>query len=227
MIKRLGSALFLLATLCLCGSALAQRGGSGANPGTRNTYCCNDDSGKQVCSDVLPPQCYGKAYREISPTGRTVKRIDAPLTAEQRTVKEAEAKKAKEEELRRKEEDRRNRALLATYATEKDIDYARDRALADIAKTIQASEEKLAELGKQQQKLDGEAEFYKKKTPPPALQAQIRDNQAEMKTQQAAIAAKQKEIETVKARYEAERQRYRELTASKTTAPSAADSRPR
>ncbi|MCC6659162.1 MAG: hypothetical protein IT512_13345, partial [Rhodocyclaceae bacterium] len=125
------------------------------------------------------------------------------------------------------EEDRRNRALLATYATEKDIDYARDRALADIAKTIQASEEKLAELGKQQQKLDGEAEFYKKKTPPPALQAQIRDNQAEMKTQQAAIAAKQKEIETVKARYEAERQRYRELTASKTTAPSAADSRPR
>lgn len=225
---RLGSALILLAAAALSAPAAAQG---------RMTYCCIDDSGKQVCSDVLPRQCYGKAYREINSRGITVRKIDAPLTAEQRAVKEAEARKAKEEEARRLEQDRRNRALLATYATEQDIDYARDRAVADIEKAIRALQDKQAELAKQKQKLDSEAEFYRKKTMPPQLQAQMRDNDAEMKTQQTAIEGRQKEIEAAKARYEDERQRYRELTrnraagtgqgAASAPAPAGADSRPR
>lgn len=226
MILRLGSALILIAAAAMPATAVAQG---------RTTYCCNEESGRQVCSDVLPQACYGKAYREINSRGFTVRRVDAPLTAEQRALKEAEAKKAKEEEIKRLEQDRRNRALLATYATEQDIDYARDRAIADVQRNIKASQEKQDELAKRKQQLDNEAEFYRKKAMPQQLQAQLRDVGGEMKAQQAVIERGQKEIEAIKVRYEDEKQRYRELTKSKSAgggqqaappAPAGADARP-
>ena len=226
MMLRLGSAVMLLTVAMLPAQTAAQG---------RVTYCCNDSSGKQVCSDVLPKECYGRAYREINRQGVTVRRIDAPLTAAQREMKEAEEKKAKEEEIKRLEQDRRNRALLATYASERDIDYVRDRAVADMQKIIKAAHDRQAELAKQKAELDAEAEFYKKKPMPPKLQAQIRDNNAELKTQQAAIESKLKEIEALKAHYEDERARYRELTRQKAPGrseaaapmPPGADTRPR
>jgi DNA repair exonuclease SbcCD ATPase subunit len=223
---RLGSVWMLLTVAMLPAAAMAQ----GAM-----TYCCTDDGGKKVCSDVLPKQCYGRAYREINAQGVTTRRIDAPLSAEQRAQKEADAKKAKEEEVRRLEQDRKNRALLATYPTEQDIDYARDRAVADIDKAVNELQEKQAELTKRKKQLEAEAEFYKKKPMPPQLQAQMRENEAEMKVQQAAVEGKQKEIATVKSRYEEEKTRYRELTKRKAEGgvgasvqvPAGADSRPR
>lgn len=228
MMLRLGLALMLLTAALLPIPAAAQAQG-------RMTYCCNDGSGKQVCSDVLPQECYGRAYREINRQGVTVKRIDAPMTAEQREMKEAEARKAKEEEIKRLEQDRKNRALLATYASEKDIDNVRDRALADIEKTIKTAQDRQDELAKEKAKLDAEAEFYKKRPMPPKLKAQMRDNEADMKAQQAAINSKQKEIEALKTRYEDEKLRYHELTRQKTiernpaaaAVPAAAGSRPR
>lgn len=224
MMPRLGSA-WLLATAALLAEA--------APPQGRVTYCCTDNAGKQVCSDVLPPQCYDRAYREINSRGTTIRQVEAPLTPEQRSAKVAEAKKAKEEEVRRLEQDRMNRALLATYATEKDIDDARDRALADIDKSIKALEAKKAELAKRKQQLDAEAEFYKKKAPPPQLQAQMNDNDAEMKAQETSIEGRLKEIELVKARYADEKARYVELMQKKSPgkssvpAPAGAVTRPR
>lgn len=222
MIPRLGSALLLL-TAALPSSQAAAQG--------RTTYCCTGDNGRQICSDVLPEQCYGKAYREVNSRGMTVKKVEAPLTPEQRTLREAEAKQARDEELRRKEEDRRNRALLATYASEQDIDHVRDRAVADVEKAIKASREKLVELNKRKEQLDNEAEFYKKKSPPPQLQAQMRDNDSEIKAQQTAIEARHKEIEALRKRYDEEKLRYRELTKARTAGtgatPTGSDVRPR
>lgn len=233
MNTRLGSALTFCVVLALPALATAQgRAPAGYSPQGRITYCCADNGGRQICSDVLPKECYGKAYREINSRGITVRHVPAPLTPEQRAAREAEEKKAKEEEVRRLEQDRRNRALLATYTSEQDIDAARDRAIADVEKGIKAAQEKQAELAGRQKKLDAEAEFYKKKPMPPALQAQLRENQDEMKAQQAAIDAKQKDIEALKARYEEEKQRYRELTRKTAAgrggaAPPAAEPAPR
>ena len=70
---------------------------------------------------------------------------------------------------------------------------------------------------------------------PPQLQAQIRDNDTEMKAQQAVLEARQKDIEIVKARYESEKLRYRELSQKKADGkpgpsappPAGANARPR
>lgn len=207
MMLRLGSALMLLPAM-LPTMAAAQG---------RITYCCIGDNARQVCSDVLPKECYGKAYREVSSRGITLRHVPAPLTAEQRAANEVEEKKAKEQEARRLEQDRKNRALLATYASEQDIDFARDRAIADVQRTIKAAQDKQADLAKRQKKLDAEAEFYKKKPMPSQLQSQLRENEAETKAQQAAIDGRQKDIEALKVRFEEEKLRYRELTRK--TAP--------
>lgn len=221
MTFRLGSALLvcLFATL----SPLAWAG---------STFCCSDDRGRNICSDVLPEQCYGRAYREINDRGVTIRRVDAPLTAEQRAQKEAAAKKAKEEEQKRMEQERVNRALLATYPTEADLDYARDRAVSDVERSMKESQAKYDEALKRRKKLGDEAEFYKKKGLPPELQAQIRENDKDLKEQLLAAENKKKEMESVKAKYAQEKVRYRELTggadkpAGNAAAPKA-DTRPR
>lgn len=197
-----------------------------------STFCCVDDKGRQVCSDVLPQQCYGRAYREISERGVTIRRIDAPMTAEQRAAREAEAKKAREDEKKRLEQERINRALLATYPTEQDIDYARDRAVTDLERGMKENQAKHDDLLKRRAKLNDEAEFYKKKTMPPDLLAQMRENEKEMKAQLLAIENKKKEIEAIKTKYEQEKVRFRELTGGALkpagTAPAGGvDARPR
>ncbi len=222
MKPRLGSAFTVFVFSSLFATA-AQAG---------STFCCADDKGKQVCSDVLPPACYGKAYREINERGITVKRVDAPLTAEQLAKKEEEAKQAKEEAQRKLEQDHKNRALLATYATEQDIDYMRNRAVSELQKAIEDSKVKLDDVAKKQVKLNEEAEFYKKKTLPFQLRNAMRENEDERKTFQSTIDTKQKDIAAVKAKYDDELARYRELKGGKKPAtvaaePSAADRRPR
>lgn len=207
MTNRLCSAALLCLTMTCPLPASAQPG----PPAGRVIYCCADGHGKQVCSDVLPQQCYGKAYREITSQGTTVRRVDAPLTAEERVIKEAADKKTREEDLRRLEQDRKDRALLATYASEKDIDETRDRAIKDVMKSIKFSQDKLDELTEQQKKLDSEAEFYKKNRVPAELKSRIQTNQAAIKDQRGDIDQQTREIGTAKQRYEGEKQRYREL----------------
>ena len=111
--KKSASSLALAALCCFGGTlhAAAPAGG-----GSR-LYCCQDSSGKQVCGDILPQVCYGRAYREIGADGRTVREVDAPLTAEQRAQKVAEEAKRKEEEARQKEQQRKDQALMDTFIT--------------------------------------------------------------------------------------------------------------
>ncbi|MEW5888760.1 MAG: hypothetical protein AB1768_06860 [Pseudomonadota bacterium] len=179
-----------------------------------STFCCADASGRQVCSDILPPQCYGRAYREISERGITTRRVDAPLTPEQRARKEAELKARQEEERRLLEQRRKDMALLNTYSSEQEIDGMRDRKLADIAAGMKQIEAKRAELLKKRKQLQAETEFYRNKPLPQELHNALRTNEAELKAQDAAAEAKKQEMDAVRAKYAEEKRRYIELTGA-------------
>ncbi len=209
MITRLRSA-FWMVLLALPACAAAQG---------RSTFCCTDDRAMQVCSDILPPVCYGRAYREISPRGVVVRKVEAPMTAEERAMRDAEVARAKEEERRRIDQERSNRALLATYTSEKDIEFLRDRKIADMEKAIQLSQEKYDEAVRRQAKLSEEAEFFKKKELPPELKSSLRDNESEMRVHQNAIDAKKKEIVEVRARYDEEKLRWIKLHSPRPVPP--------
>jgi len=175
------------------------------------SYCCSDEHGRQVCGDSLPRECFGRAYREVSERGTTLRKVEAPLTAEQQARQDAEVANKKNEERAATEETRKNQALLNTYASEKDVDLARARALADVENRTKEVQAKYNETVKRKQKLDGELEFYKKKPMPPELTQQIKAAEAEIKAQQNAIEAKKREMEQVRIRFDGQKKRLMEL----------------
>lgn len=178
----------------------------------RVTYCCNEESGHQICSDILPQQCYARAYREVNERGIIVRRVDAPLTPAQRAQREAEQRRKQEEGRLAQEQRRKDQALLNTYATVQDIDLYRERAIKDLEKSIADTREKQKEYLEKKKELMEEAEFYKKRPMPADLKTAIRDNDSEISALQSVIDSKMRDIETVKAKFDEDRRRYLEIT---------------
>lgn len=179
-------------------------------PAAARTFCCNDKAGHRICGDTLPVECEDRAYKEIGDKG--VRNVEAPLTAEQKAQRDAEAARKKEQDKAQAEQRRKDRALLNTYSSEKDIDALRDRSVADLESSGKAAQDKYDAALKRKRQLDKELEFYAKKPVPANLKSQIKENEIEIEAQQKAIEDRKKDIEATRARFEEDRKRYRELT---------------
>ena len=186
--------------------------------GPGKIYCCE---GGRICADSLPEQCRGKAYRILDSAGNVLKEVGPPLTPEQKAELAAEAKRKKELEEHAKEQRRKDQALLDTYATPQDIDMAQQKAEADVNLAIKAAEDRIAAARKTRKKFEDEAEFYKKKALPGEVAKGLRDADHEIKTQQELLDVKKGDAASIKAKYDADRKRYAELTG-RTAAPPAA-----
>lgn len=189
-----------------------------AGPESGRIYCCE---GGRICADSLPEQCRGKAYRILDSGGNLLKEVGPPLTAEQKAQAAAEAQRKKELEEQAKELRRRDQALLDTYATPQDIDLAQQKAEADVNLAIQSAQNKIDDARKRRKKFEDEAEFYKKKTLPPEVAKGMREIDNEIKTQNELLDVKKSDAATIKAKYDADRKRYSQLTgrSSATAAP--------
>jgi hypothetical protein len=181
-----------------------------ALPAAAKITCC-DVNGKRTCGDPAPPQCLDKAKKVFDKAGVS-RDVERPLTQEELAAREAEKVRAAEEKKKAEDVARRDRALKDSYTTEHDIDKARDRAIAEIEKNAEQAKSRFEVAEKKRAKLDQEKEFYTKKPMPANLQSQIKDNEAELAAQQKALQQKDADIEAVKARFDADKKRYRELT---------------
>ena len=177
-----------------------------------NLFCCLDTNGKQICGDLLPQACYGRAYREIGDSGRTLRNVEAPLTAEQRALRAVEDEKRKAEEAARREQQRKDQALLNTYGNERDIEAMRTRAQDDVQKSIKAAEVKISEIRAQRKKFENEAEFYKRKKMPADVQKGLSDADFEIKAQESIIEAKTKELEIIRQKYDEDKRNFIDLS---------------
>ena len=130
-------------------------------------------------------------YRELGADGRTVRTVEAPLTAEQRAQRAAQEAQRQADEVILREKQRLDQALLNTYGSEKDIEMMRARALDEVQKSILAAEGKIAEMRVKRKNFENEAEFYKKKPLPPEVQKGLRDADATVRATCADAAARQ------------------------------------
>lgn len=178
------------------------------------TYRWVDDKGKVHYGDVMPPQQSGLGHQELDKQGRVVR--EAPrtrLTPEERR-RQAEEAAAREAHLRRVEEQqRRDRALLSTYADESEIDLARERALELEQLTLNGLQ---ARLGNSAAKLaNANAQLARYRAARAAEPANIRQMRDEARAELAHIgeAVRQREriIDGLKLRFEADKVRYQEL----------------
>lgn len=184
----------------------------GAGPAQAGKLFCCEVNGQKTCADILPAQCVARGYSEINRQGVAVRQVAPPPTPEQRAQQEAEERRKIDAEAALKEQKRKDQALLNTYSSEKDIDVLRARAEQEVQGQIKQSESKVAEAQKRLKKLQGEAEFYKKQTLPAELNKNIRDTEYDLKAQGELIETRKKDLIGVRARFEADKQRYVELT---------------
>lgn len=184
-----------------------------ADAGAGEILCCQDPaSGRRACGDTLPAQCRGQSYRVLDSNGNLLREVGPPLTPEQKAQKVLEAKQRKEQEEADREQRRKDQALLDTYASPKDIDLAQQKAETDLNNAIAGATAQIDVARAKLKKLDGEAEFYKKKTLPAELAKQIDTVKHEIAVQQDLLDIKKRDFDTVRTKYDGERKRYYELT---------------
>ena len=184
--------------------------------------CWKNKAGKTIgCGDKVPPEYQDSAQQELNKRGMTVKQTDAGATPEQRQALAAEAERKKAEEQKRIDEKRRDRALLDSFTTEKEIDLKRSRDIQQIEVNISAQQTNLKNTTDRLNEIKNKIEQIKKqnKPVPDALQEDATRFETEKSKIQTQILQKRKEIVERNQEYDDMKKRFLEL---KGVAPAAA-----
>ncbi len=180
------------------------------------TYKWVDDKGVVHYTDKVPPEAVNRGNVELSKDGVPLRKVDPALTPEQRRAREQEEERKRQVAKQQEETARRDRALLASYASESEIDLAKARALNTIDAVLQSTTAYTEQLTKRRVELKAKMEGYKNRPVPPVIERELEGLDEELARQAEVVAAKRKEIAGVTARYDADKTRYRELTVGKT-----------
>lgn len=164
-----------------------------------------DNNGTTYYGETIPAEYTTKDAVKLE-KGRIEKREDKN-TNQKAALKDPVAEKA------RIEAERHDNALINTYSSEKEIDLARDRNLQQVeARTgsfttlIKSAQENQVTLQKEAETLTKEGRKIPKSLEEDLVEAQVRVDKM-----QADLNSSLKESDAVKARYEADKVRYREL----------------
>jgi hypothetical protein len=184
------------------------------------SYRCVAKDGRKYYGSTRPPQCMDVMTEALSAQGTVIGRIEAPLTAEQRAARDADAQKnAAAEQARRDAENaakvqaRRDQALLQTYASERDIESVRQRAIADNRVATEQVEARIAALKKRQEALAKEAAAIKGgKTASDTFEQDVKAASYDLQLQERLLESRKREADAINARYDEEKRKYRELT---------------
>ena len=190
------------------------------------TYKWVDEKGVVHYTDRLPPDAVDKASIQLNKQGVPIKQTDKALTPEQRRAIEQDADKTRDAQRAKDEHERRDRALVASYTNEAEIDLARNRSLQTINNVIQSSKAFSEQLTKR--KVDVEAKKVESQGKPvvAVLDRELESIDTELARQAELVAQKNKEVAAITAKYDADKQRWRELVAAKSKTGQASGSAP-
>jgi hypothetical protein len=211
--SRAGNGLRYAAVLTALVSALAILASAGAARAA--LYKWVDEKGVVHYTDTLPPEAVDKARTELNKQGVEVKKTDKALTPEQRRAMEQDAERQKDIARQQEETARRDRALLQSYTNEAEIDLARKRSLQTIDNVVQSTLAYSDQLNKRKAEIEIKKEELKGKPVVAILDRELESIDGELARQADLIAQKKRETEMVVAKYDADKQRWRELVAAK------------
>ena len=172
-------------------------------PGSR-MFKCVDEAGKVYYSDSPKEDC--TKGTEMNRHGVVVRKPGEKVVT---VVKPKDGSKSAELATG----ERRDRALMATYMTEADIDAARDRSVEMPMQSLKGSEAKLEKVNSELFDLKKQADALaaKQKALTPDLIEEVQAKQKQVAALDAEIAQKKAAVEGTRARYESDKQRFREL----------------
>jgi Domain of unknown function (DUF4124) len=203
--------LLNLVALCAVTAAAAANGPSTMTPG--QTYRWTDDKGVVHYGDTIPSEYAGKERSVLNGQGVEVRHVDAPKTPAEL------AQQAQAQDLARQRA-QRDQTLLSTYVSAKDIEALRDERLAQIDGQLQASSTYIESLATRLGALQERAMQFKPysseanaRRMPDDLAEELVRTASEARSQRKALDVKRKEQADMRAQFEADIQRFRELTA--------------
>jgi len=169
-----------------------------------------DEKGQIHYGDKIPARYLRKEHQIINKEGVVIENVPAAKTAEQLREERRQAKIAKIQAEKKRQQDFKDRVLIDTYTTERDLLKAREERLStfnsliDLTKTIiQSNEEQLDRLLKRK----AEFERFQKELPihmkeqEKILRQQIIDNQGYVEDQKAERAKIEKQFKKDLTRY--------------------------
>jgi len=185
------------------------------------TYKWVDENGVVHYTDKMPPEAVDKASVELNKQGIPVKKTEKTLTPEQRRANEQEAERQREVARAKEELARRDRALVSSYTNEAEIDLARNRSLQTINNVILSSQGFSEQLSKRRVEVEAKKVESQGKPVAAVLDRELESIDGELARQADLIAQKKRETVVITAKYDADKQRWRELVAAKAAAKSA------
>lgn len=174
-------------------------------------YVCKTADGRTLTGDQPPRECSNSVIRQLNADGSVRRKIEPPLTPEERRKRDEEERERHAREMEAQAQLRKDRALLETYASEDEIESVRNRTLAMRKSAIDHATRTLDEIRADRKHLDEETEFYANRTMPDKLKRSIEDNTEQQEQQQRTIADLRLEMQQINDRYDGELRRFREL----------------
>lgn len=221
------AALAVTAAVGAGGDARAAANPGGAATGNGSIYSCVDGSGKRLTSDRPIPECLDREQRVLNKDGSQKQTVPPRMNAEERAAAEERQRQKALAEAAQKDAVRRDRNLMLRFPNEGVHNKAREAALDDLRRGIEASEKHLRELQEDRKPLITETEFYKGKRLPYKLKSKLEANDAQQQAQQDIISQQKAEITRVNAIYDAELARLKRLWAGAVPGSEAGASLPR
>lgn len=187
---------------------------SSAQDGKMRMYKCLDPSGKVYYSDKMNPECAN---------GSEMNRQGVVMPKKPQVAKPGQPGQPGAEPVQtaaQLEKSRRDRALMATYTNDEEIDAARDRSLAMSEQGVKTLEVKLEKSNRQLSDLKQKADTIaaQKKPLPPQLLEDVGTTQKELSGLQAEMAQRKAQSEAIRVKFDADKQRFRELGGRTTQA---------
>lgn len=206
--------LLLLLAVSAVSPAMAQTGG-----GTTRVFSCEVD-GRIVFGDTLPKECYGRTWVEKINGVMVYRAVAEPTPAESARRREEQRRRelAAREAARQKQLDD---ALRTKYRSLADLDARRDAEVAQLDAAITALRADERELVARRKRLDEEAATMKGTPPPDSLARALVYADEELARARAATEKKIKERDGLRQRFDAERQRYIDITSTPATGQAA------
>lgn len=130
---------FLTLAVILAGSAFSAQA---------KMYKWVDENGQMHFGDKIPPKYLVKAHDELNEQGVKIKHRAAAKTAEEKAEEYRLKREQKKAALLEKKKKQRDRVLLDTYTTERDLIVARDSRLDAVDSQIQLAETIIADSNK-------------------------------------------------------------------------------
>jgi hypothetical protein len=119
-----------------------------AFPAQAKMYKCVDENGQIHFGDKIPTEYLVKEHDELNELGVKTRHREAAKTPEQKAEERRQERERKKVELEEKKKKQRDRVLLDTYTTERDLIVARDSRLDAVNSQIRLAETIISDSNK-------------------------------------------------------------------------------